>query len=1420
MNPARAPDWKGGLVVYQDGLKQSQMGLDPVSALRAQASTLVGVSDGTGTVLAALGIRTILDLAVSPLFALASAASSGLSDSFPLGAVPGDLVVDGGPAELDALANADLSVLRPLSGDMASNLKNALQIDVVGDLGRWAPYRAAREILTAAVGADPSAADPAADLVPRLGQFSTETRFYSTIVLDQVQAKDTVELASAGPIDLSPTLSADFGFSVPAVGARITFEQAWFAQGLALGNLLHSLALAPGESTRIAVLDWSRRASTATTESISETEQLTNLTTHNRAVSEVQDAVAKEVQSGFSHAESTGTTEEGGAGLGLAIGPVVFGAAGSAGSSSTSADSFSSSSGSRTIGASMSQKVSDATQQAASSARNRRASIVQEVSQEEQQSVSTRIVANYNHMHALTVQYFEVVELYRVVTALVEAERCLFVPMKILEFSDAIVRRYQGALAAAALDRRIRELLTTELGSIRVTPTAPVRPLLSGLITAVTGLTVANRTAARLPSGSPSAAPSAASSATGNAPASPADSNSASDTTTRSASAAASPIFTWDRGELERVSRITSSNVVKVDASDIFLTPNTNLSGLTANTDEAGPVITAVALALHSGAAPVALVRTSVDWRVPSVTPIAELAGILVTTEGQGVFRGTMTLELEYLGSRFPVTVPVIARPNATTTVCTFAPIDAGSELLLHLNSNRLYYNQAVWRSLDASTTSLLLSHYRFEGQAVANLIDPKPLQIAGNYLVFRMPGFVARRGVLEKPDVADAPDAAARAAWRNWLGDKGLTFGPDASSEQMVPVPTGGVFAEAVLGRSNSAEKLDVTRFWNWQDSPIPLQPPEIAAISLDSRAQAADVRPGQLGQPILNIVNPTSLPDPTGVGAVLGAVENGNLFRDMSGLAATIGLAQATGANATSAAADASRAAGANLQVAAQRDVELKKLDAAKSAATSPSAMGGSPKNISEMGSLINAANAQDRMSGANGARSSRGGGSNSSAGSAGSGSMSRVPGSASGSLGADAFNRALWGAFGSPMSNVVLADLPVTAPLPPAVSPFRSGAPNPLVFDNKLWDAFSPNLPDLNNANPGFTGLEDVAIAIVALTDDPKDPRPAVSHRGMDMFYSGSMLKTAAMYAAYQLRAAVNSIGATLKDGTDADVFAQLKKIFDPQIVAAVPPITNTRGITADMLTPKYSEIFTVTHASPITFEFKIGPDDSDEKTRRPASTFFANLRRMIVGSHNEAAGVCIRALGYNTIDGALQAAGFFRTNTQNGIWLAGDYNEWQVATVGSLNDGQVKQATTCMDMARLLVLLNDDNLIKNDPVGSPDTANLEMQGLLRAAVNDSHARSLLIRPFESNPASMPFRVLQSKIGVGQLKGGSCNDSNKNRCTYAEMAVVQHSSGRKFAVVFQNLVYFSATPSAWHDALLRIASVIQNTMEAYHP
>ena len=139
----------------------------------------------------------------------------------------------------------------------------------------------------------------------------------------------------------------------------------------------------------------------------------------------------------------------------------------------TSGMTFTSSSGHRTLEASTTQKVMDRTQQHANSVRNRRASIIREVSQEEHQSVSTRVVTNYNHMHALSIQYYEVVQIYRVEVGISDVEKCIFIPMKLIDFTQPVIDKYRLVLARSAVDRNALELLTTRYGVVEVMPQTP-----------------------------------------------------------------------------------------------------------------------------------------------------------------------------------------------------------------------------------------------------------------------------------------------------------------------------------------------------------------------------------------------------------------------------------------------------------------------------------------------------------------------------------------------------------------------------------------------------------------------------------------------------------------------------------------------------------------------------------------------------------------------------------------------------------------------------------------------------------------------------------------------------------------------------------------------------------------------------------
>ena len=347
----------------------------------------------------------------------------------------------------------------------------------------------------------------------------------------------------------------------------------------------------------------------------------------------------------------------------------------------------------------------------------------------------------------------------------------------------------------------------------------------------------------------------------------------------------------------------------------------------------------------------------------------------------------------------------------------------------------------------------------------------------------------------------------------------------------------------------------------------------------------------------------------------------------------------------------------------------------------------------------------------------------------------------------------------------------------------------------------DATFSHLPD----------VRELPIAIMALDDS--GARPIAGQREFEMFYSGSLLKVAAMYAAYQLRGAVNDLAPTLGAtvNTTDKLFQAISNTFDKQIDESVPRIRLARDITLAMRIPKYPTIF---HAAKIGGIWRLKFNDTDGP-----NSFANHLRKMIVGSHNPSAGFCIRALGYSWINGVLQAAGFLRFGFpgSEGIWLAGDYEQWNTVNIPSVNDEDVKQATTCFDMARLFALLHDKKLVRNNAhFATARSGNDEMLNLLKDAVDDPGARSLLKRVPHS------FTVMQSKIGVGELKrGGSCQDANRDRCVYSEAAILQHPpTSRKFVVVWQNLTYLRAHPSQWSDGLKRIVAVIHKTMADYRP
>ena len=904
-----------------DLLTSAHATLTAEEALRQRPGVLLGVSAEAQTTLETLDLRSVFDLAASRVFATATrllaAHRDPTSAEARLNAVPADAVDPPPGIPASELATQPIAILKGIGAERGAQIAAALDVVTVRDLALWRPYLAAKAILDSVFfperrpDFDP---DAPPDLLPRSGDYPTERIFFKKLLIDAAApAQATTPLEQAPPIDLGLAFAAPIGFPRMATGGLLTFSQSWFSEGLTLGQLLHSTSLAPGESTRIAMIDWSRRTRAATTEEISETERLANTMDHSRSISEVTNATAQEFQTGASQTSSSSESRQSGGGFGLDFGIGGIGGSSSSASSTTEAMSVSSSFGTRDLAASYAQQINDRSQQNASSVRNRRASIVREVSQEEHEQISTRVVTNYNHMHALSIQYYEVVQAFRVTTQLERAERCLFVPLQLLDFNDAaVVDRWRSVLAEVALTLSARRQLTVEYGVVEIIPLTPrVTP---GRIV-VTSLVNATRVTRAADGAGPAARDGDASEAPDVAVSTPWANGSRYDRGPANSTATVLAVKGWDVDQLNRLGWSTGRVTVRQGSDSVFVSDEALVLGFAL---EEGQALRFQVRRRDAGEV-VAQEQTPTAYLFREPVPLAELLSISVQNGADRELKTSLVLHLNVAGTVMPLDVPIALKPGGATSraqeCVRFGGVRAARDLMDHLEANRLYYSQAVFRTLDSATLAAVLARYTYRSLPLVQLVDQPPVAVTANCLVFRV-------NVPTEGEPEDAHWAAEQAEWKRWLARRGLER-PVPRSE-IIPLPSGGVFAEAVLGRFNAAEKIDLKRFWNWQDSPIPLTASEIAPIQAGSRAEAEDLKPGQLSAPMVNIQTPTALPEPTGLAAILTAIQNGNMFRDMSGLAQTTALAQAALQATAAGATAAGQQAGQNLKTVVDATTE----------------------------------------------------------------------------------------------------------------------------------------------------------------------------------------------------------------------------------------------------------------------------------------------------------------------------------------------------------------------------------------------------------------------------------------------------------------------------------------------------------------
>lgn len=697
-----------------------------------------------------------------------------------------------------------------------------------------------------------------------------------------------------------------------AHGHLLQFKQMWTADGYSIGDLLYSLPLAPGQKKQIVVYDWEHKTSALRDDSLSYSERMDAEITRDRDINEIVNATLSESIDASSSAKSSSFSAGGGTGVagfyGVAFGAVVGASGGSSKASSTaSQDSF------RETTGSTHQSLLDRTSQSASAVRNQRSTVIQTVSDGEKFQVTSETVANYNHCHSMTMQYFEVLRHFKIYQKLVGVQECLFVPLEMKPFDVYKANRWSDILSRSiylpqhrkGLPAIKRYLDNWEHANFPDGMYCEEQILnLKGDITLSFRLGCpANSTTDEFVAAnwlwSSLLMPYTSASAFYNrykAQQNALDDYFASEYGSKIAQEFVSKLrlYAVDKDgrsteipiDCTLVSEFRNKVDLKISIRSSGSMPQITRESITQlrlsaqfekDSLSAFKTLFPDAYSLYSSLVPSSYLLPSGSSVVVKSAKIGysteHFDGWLVSDTG--VNNDITTADDVWMYT--PLSQKEKHNPkDEDVTLC--------NNLIDHLNANIELYHKAIWVKMSPERRFMLLDGIvctgnGVNGRSVASVVDNKVIGVVGNCLI--MP---VAPGQYINPTFQYPVDSTGKVVD---LLELYRTNEPDPVT---VTVPTKGVFAEAVMGSCNSCEKIEEDRFWRWEQSPIPDSPTAIGSVDPNaSRSQSLDnMTPQAFPNPIISIQNAPSAPDPQGLTAALSLVGKSDAFRDLTGLAA----------------------------------------------------------------------------------------------------------------------------------------------------------------------------------------------------------------------------------------------------------------------------------------------------------------------------------------------------------------------------------------------------------------------------------------------------------------------------------------------------------------------------------------------------
>ncbi|MHA7854918.1 DUF2272 domain-containing protein [Marinobacter shengliensis] len=701
-------------------------------------------------------------------------------------------------------------------------------------------------------------------------------------------------VSARNPIDWDGDTTKYQALSV-AGGHIMEWRVQWRSNGYSLGDVAHTLTLAPRQTRRIVKLDWRRREASIRRETSQFAEEVSQSTFSDRDYHNAVRSNLNEWSKGGSSSKTTGVA----GGIGFALGPVVIGGGAAHGRASSSSWQQ----GGRSVSAAEEQSLRDAIRQFGDSLRQYESTVVNEVSQDESIEGVSEVVRNPNYCHSLTVIYHEILRHIRVDTVLAGVRECLFVPFAIRPFTFSRVIRWRDVFERYLQKRDLRWALkyTEDIQNHWQGSDVPAGPRKAQPLESLTG-TIYIKLGIERPRDEV---------VSDQIDDQLSEEGAVGEKITTRVWQAYANILPIPVGQI--VARIRGFSAAQRDAYfQREIAPAMarrwvdRLRLDSQNGELEGTDFTLVGEYRFN--------RTvRVDFNVPSEAlagnkreDIAKL--ILSATEHlpKGSVANVTSANIHFHTSHYErrVSSPrgtddLISPPawddNETdrpapseSATLSFRPSNweeqnmrleaekANRKLLEHINDNLHYYHKVIWWTMDRDELYMLLDGFAIspsDGRSIASVVEREPIAIMGNTLVFKVAAgaFLGINGHESYED-----------AFRYYKGE-GAPAMP-----MRISLPTDGLYAQAIMDECNACEEHEGSTDWVLKDEDPALA--DFPGNFFDSRrSQPQDMTPTNMPDSIINLQNAPAAPAPQGFGDILGAVANSNAFRDMAGLEGT---------------------------------------------------------------------------------------------------------------------------------------------------------------------------------------------------------------------------------------------------------------------------------------------------------------------------------------------------------------------------------------------------------------------------------------------------------------------------------------------------------------------------------------------------